>query len=273
MQFALSDKSRGGEYRAQGTFSHPLLYAEFLIFSLPITAFIFTQQQTNIRKYLLLFGIGIVVLALLLAKSRAGLGALVIVSICGLTLLSIKQILLNKRSFIRFFLPAGIFLITIALLVAVGPMLWDAISGTRLEHKSTQARLYFLQRGLSLISLEPALGYGGAKEVITKMGVFTTVDNYYLAIALEAGIPALILFLLTYVYFISIGVRLFFTQENEKAHLALALTLSLIAFAVFKAILSVPYNHTFIILTFALMFMLRDICLSPEVLPTRITTI
>ena len=265
IKFALSDKERGGTYRAQGTFIHPLLYAEFLLFSLPVIGYVFSQQKSYFRKFLLLCVVGVVVVALLLARSRAGVAALVVVVLCALVFLSLKQLFLNKRSFTRFFLPLASLLFVVSLLVAVGPYIWDAIHGSRLEYKSTLARLYFLKRGISLVSLEPVLGYGGAREAIAKLGVYNTVDNYYLSLALEAGIPALILFLLIYAYFVALGIRLFFIQQKEKAYLALALTLSLLGFAVFNMILSVPFNHPFMFLAFALIFVLQDICLSSEI--------
>lgn len=205
-QRALSiERIRDGFFRAQATFEHPILLAEFSAMAVcfSVAALLWPQK---IRNFRVLGAVTLIasILAALLSGSRtalvstfAGGGVILLLRIFTPT-----QLLNTGQQFFRklMFITAVIAIVAISV-----PVVEIIASGkTASESSSTKGRAYMLEQGLLAIEKSPLLGTGpGTAEALagirTGSGV-TTLDNYFLAVAIESGIPALILLLACLVY-------------------------------------------------------------------------
>mgnify|MGYP005849889227 CR=1 FL=1 len=242
---AAQEKIRG-TYRAQSTFSHPLLFGEFLVLAVPLTIFAAVHDPNRLVRltsWLLLPAMG---LALFRSGSRAAMltmaGTVAILFIATLFRAPLTR-RSNPATWLGIVALPAIFLgIAVGVIAAL-----DIVTGRSLqEMQSSSARLFMWQRGLFLIENSPFIGYGvyRAAEVLgfTGRGGVLTVDSYYLTLLLESGWPSLILFLMFAVSILSVCGKLAIFDRSETGGLAVAIAASLTGVLTMRAILSTPYN-------------------------------
>ncbi|MCP5277275.1 MAG: O-antigen ligase family protein [Thiobacillus sp.] len=238
-------KFRGGIYRSQSAFDHPLTFSEFIVTILPwaIASFLVLRK----KRWFIAMIIALAGGALVFTNSRSSLAASMIV----LALLLFIAVLRNAKSGGRNPWPmiGAIFLFPLAIFTAVlfsGPMQEILKGRTNVEYGSSLARIQMLDQGLPLVAKEPLLGYGpglGARTLgFANTYDIITLDNYYLAAALESGVPYLIILIsLALAAFIK-SLRLIGDQDPKRAWLYASIGTGLVAFWSVKAVLGTPHN-------------------------------
>ncbi|PTB20215.1 hypothetical protein C9I57_14135 [Trinickia symbiotica] len=199
LQFALSDKIRG-TYRVQSTFIHPLAFASFLVMMLPLAIFRVSMAKAAPARMLYLGISALIVANIFLTKSRAA----EILSI-GIVLLYWTRYgigLMKDRRYAKHAIGiANLGLVCIALAVAV-PAAQQLIAGKSQDERSSSAgRLIQLEKGGRAVVEHPILGVG-PRMAGPYVGIYDgddssppTVDNWYLTVAVESGIIALLSFI------------------------------------------------------------------------------
>jgi hypothetical protein len=259
---------RGDFFRAQGTFEHPLVLAEF------------AAMVASIGLAMFLYGGGgrkLIGLLTLLSASAAGYmsGSRVAFIAMGAGLLIVGLFWLchagkarssKMHSLRKLFV---MFSLIIAAMAAMPALVLIAEGESLSENGSTQARLIMLDRGMPSIVENPfigiGVGYAGSVAGIKGGSGVGTLDNHLLAITIESGIPSLFLFLALLIYPVWRAlVRLTEGVGAEGALLAGGAG-ALVAFSIVRTVLSIPYNQSFAFLISGMMLMASTIILPRSV--------
>lgn len=250
-QVALSiERIRDGVFRAQSTFEHPLLLAEFSAMAVCFGMAAMLWQHNN-PSFRVLGGITLAtaLVAALLTGSRS---ALVNVAVGGglvflLRLFTPKQRVLGASQFLRKFSIMIVLLIAVAVALPTIALLVEGKS--RLEATSTEARVQMLKLGLPSIQKYPLLGTGPGSAgtvagIRTGAGV-TTLDNYFLAIAIESGVPALLLLLACLLYPVWVIFNRLMSGNQDSVQLFAAILACMVVTTLTHMVLWMPYNMFF----------------------------
>ena len=245
-----TSRIRDGAFRVQATFEHPLLLSEYsaLVACFAAAMAIWPRQSRFDRLLGILALLGSVLCAYLsLSRSAVvafavGLGLVLLLRIFArfnagaAVALSIKRVLI-----ILFAVGALVLAVPVVNLLAQGNTKGDA--------RSSEARVLMLKIGLPAVAADPFFGKGpgsGAAVAGIRTGDnLTTLDNYLLAIALESGVPALLLFLATLLWPVW---RIFLTVTAGAGQRGAFLTGAaggLLAIVVVRTILWMPFNMSF----------------------------
>lgn len=262
-QWATSERIRGGMYRVQATFDNPLLLVDYLTFAFPIAVFIWLKSDRSLYRLFGLLTTILIAVAMLKTGSRSAIVVLSAEVICLISLFSLRKIKTRKHSLMPYltliFLVASIGIATLAV-----PYLSEIVVGRNAnEIGSSTMRMTMVERSMHVIEKQPILGYGinhGAETLGIKMGsqfnYIYILDNYYLTILLESGLPALVLFLALVILFVLRGLRMGIERVNDTGVLSIFLTVSLIGFLIVKIISSQTRVFSLMYLGFALLLVL-----------------
>jgi O-antigen ligase len=125
------------------------------------------------------------------------------------------------------------------------------------EALSSTYRIKQLQIGVPLLFNKPIVGYG-VGEAIEVAGIYgKSIDNYYLLLALESGLPSLVFFLYLLYLIIKNGFTIYKKSDNDLGNLGGVLTVSIIGFAVFMSVLSLKQVFPIVFLTFSMILCIR----------------
>jgi hypothetical protein len=258
------DKSRAGAYRVMSTFTHPLTFGEYLALSLPLAVYLVIFAKERWRRLLSLIALPAIMAGLYVAHTRAPLlaAAVAALGLAGfLGVLAMRQ----KRSFavsaVGFFAMVAFAFAVVAL---VGVAIDLAAGRNAEEAASSFSRIIMLQRGGALVLEQPLVGYGPGLAAVT-MGFLPgfntlTIDNYYLSVAMESGLPGLALFVGLLGYPISRGLITSVRSSWKEGARMAVIALALLGYAVVKSVLSLTSNLDVIFLLIALLV----ISLEPE---------
>lgn len=192
----IAAKVRGGQFRAQGAFDHPLLLAEFLAVNLPFALVLMLQRG---RRLLGLGAVAVLLTGLYLSHSRVA----VVAGVLAVSAMALAMIVRGAQQGRRNPWPLVISLFLVPLVVLGGVLATQLVASvaagtSQMEANSTSVRLQMLYGGLKLIELQPLFGYGPgtAGFVLNFQNTFgvMTLDNYLLAVTLDGGIPALAIY-------------------------------------------------------------------------------
>lgn len=249
----LSDKFRSGKYRVQAGFEHPLVLAEFLVMAIPCAIYIMVTSRRLVIRAALLGAIAGFCLVAYKTDSRAAQAMIVLTLFLAVLLFAYRSFRVTRSilgAVVGLLIPAV--LLTIPLLISLITGLIEGAGATVIG--STSARLCMLQRGIPLVLDNPIFGFGigqGGQELgCVVIGGLHSVDNHYISLALDSGLPALLAYVFIMAWF---GWRLFLMVRDPKTEdgaLAICLLLVLIGFCGMQAILSITTNTW---LLFALM--------------------
>ncbi len=258
LQNAVMDKVRAGKYRAQSTFSHPLLLAEFMMFALPLSLYVAAGKGFWMRS-LGVAGLFLCLAGAVVTGSRSTLIALPPMMLLAVVVLATRQRLADGRTsalgiFILFCTLVGLF--GFAVLFTFDFVSPELVTGrSALEVSSTTTRLQMLQQGVPLILERPLLGYGPGLSAYlagVKSSLGLTIDSYYLSLALDSGLVCLIIFVLLTA---GVAIKGFVSATRDSSSLGLLkgmMGVSLIGMLIIKSILSTPHNAPLIFLCIAL---------------------
>jgi O-antigen ligase len=180
-----------------GIYANPNELALAIVLSLPFCLAFFLMARGVFRKTVWATSMVVMLVALLLTASRAGFITLVVVALVCMWHFAIK----GRRLYL---IVAGS-VVFMLLLIAAGGTLEKrllAISGDELNtpleqgaYGSFEERRYLIMKSLDGIKNNPAFGIG-MHNFMTYSGIWKDVHVAYLQIAVEGGIPILVLYIL-----------------------------------------------------------------------------
>ena len=207
---ALEAKIRDS-YRVQATFEHPLVLAEYFVFVIPLALVMAVNSRSLF--YRILGSAAVILDGLALWKTGSRTGIVVLIGL-GFLAAAWKFWLVLKRS--KDYKVVGLLFAFLPVLLAIAALgflvINHLIQGRSSEEaSSTVTRIVQLDLGIPLIFKHPLLGYGPGTGAIlldirNESGL-PTIDNYYLSIALESGLPALVFFTFAFGYIILLSLQ------------------------------------------------------------------
>lgn len=237
------EKVRGGSYRVQATFEHPLVFAQFLVAALPLAGYAAFWERSKFWRLVAIAFIPIGLFALYKTGSRAGVacfaGTLAFLGLFGWVKL------VRSRGYgkaVAFAAVPGVFL----GLTAVALLVEELASGrNRVEQSSSSVRLKMLQLGVRALQDSPVLGFGQA-SAISKAGILDpatgagTLDSLLLSTAIDAGYVGLGLFLLFVLLVVVKGTLAALRLRGEESARQIFLVSAVVA--VFGAFITLSIN-------------------------------
>ena len=178
-----------------GIYSNPNDLAFSVVLTLPFCLAFVLSSKNTIAKLMWVGGMLIMALALFMTASRGGFVTLLVAGTVILWHFGVK----GKRIFL---IVASGLVVILMLAVAGGPLMTRFSFGGNAEtqqaaqaNDSYEQRKYLIQRAIYGIEHYPLLGLG-PRNFAEYSGVWRDVHVTYLQIAVEGGIPSLILYLL-----------------------------------------------------------------------------
>jgi len=238
---AIEEKVRDS-YRVQVAFMHPLVLAEYLTIIIPIAGmFLLDKYSKFTRSYAFFVFIG-GFYVLYSTGSRSGVVVLIMQFLCFFFFyLMLKS--QNEISVKKIITGGSLFCISIFIGVFYGK---DYIIGKgSAEVMSTAARVLQLLNGIEAVYKKPIMGYGQgfSAEYIGVENISTgqlTVDNYYLNLVVESGVPAVVLFVVMILVFLRYALYINIINSLFDRMASICIFSLLMGFTVFSFILS---NH------------------------------
>lgn len=202
LRVAQASKIRDGVFRAQGPHTHPLSLGEFLAIAAPIAFGSALSARKPSAKLAWTACLLLIVGGALATSSRGAFLAIAVSMSAAGVIFAIRFL---KRAASRRFRPAAGLVMALALIAspAIIVAAEGVVSGRGGESasRSSQGRIDQIEQALPKIMKRPIGGYGPgrAARVLGFWGLTLTIDNYYLSLALDLGLPgpaafALILF-------------------------------------------------------------------------------
>lgn len=247
---ASSIRRATGMYRVKSTSTTPLGLAEFLALAAPFALHLMVGRYNLFIRAIGAASVLLFTYVIKLTDARLGMAGLFVGGLTYLLGWSVARWLKEKGSLIKaaivFAYPA-FFCMAVAATFFVGK-LRKSIWGTGATKASNNARQAQIDRGIPIV-LEQPWGHGpgqGGRALGYYSFSFLTIDNYYLAIALEYGIIGFILYYGMILLAIWNGGKYYALhsdlRDREQA-LLLPITASLCTFFVIKAVFSNQDNH------------------------------
>jgi hypothetical protein len=250
-EMMMLSRIRDGSLRAQGSFEHPLAMAEYAVvfFSFSLAAVLFDKGKS--KKFICFFGFLCAIFCALASGSRSSVIALMLSAACIFSFFAIQARGFNRSSYEAMAIKLSLFAVFLIAVVALIPILMILAEGrTAAESMSSEARISMYFNGLKAIAESPILGSGVGESVymagLEGSGGVLTIDNYFLVIAIDSGVPALIMFLLIAIIPILLGLNLIVRFGDIDKSFVAACVASLVALLVFRSIMSIPYNLYFV---------------------------
>ena len=193
----MSEKIRAGGFRAQSTFDHPIVFAQFVAALVPIAVFSMLFERSKFWRVLAFLSLPIALVAIAKSGSRAGIVSVML----GFGLMGF---IFWLRALIHGYITRIVAIFSLPVLIGaigLGYMIFQELAAGRGQHEasSTGVRMLMIRTGIDALGDSPIWGFGQGLA-ITKAGVINTnglatIDNYFLSIALDSGYVGLALFL------------------------------------------------------------------------------
>lgn len=247
---------RDGVFRAQATFEHPLMLAEFAAI---VAAFSFGKVLNGRSAWERLYGFVVFLAssaAAMLSGSRIAFVSLaaVVVAVSLATMVRAR----GPRKITTAIATRLFVLLSIAALAAMAvPLLQNLLLGrTATEASSSSARVQMLKDGIPAMLDAPFFGKGFGRATL-EAGVFgsggiLTLDNYFLNVGIDAGVPALLIFISLFMLPAWMAFKRITEEEGPEQPFLIAGMAALIGLLAVRMILSIPYNLVFVFVIAAL---------------------
>jgi hypothetical protein len=254
LQNVQEQKIRDGIFRAQASHTHPLSLGEHMALAAPFALAFWLSARGKRARWLWGAGLALILLGAIATNARgAGLG--MAASIIAMTAILTVRFLKSRRAY-RFRPVAGL-VAAIALLSAplAGAGVYAVVSGKGglSASNSTQARFDQVEQAWPKIVKRPILGHGPgrANRVLGFWGTGLTIDNFYLSLALDYGLPGPFAFLAMLAAFGIGGARRAATSPAAIRLFYLACLASAAAIAISRTVSSLTGNLTIIFVLIA----------------------
>lgn len=250
-EIAAQIKMRDGNYRVQSTFEHPLALSQYLIVVIPLLLVMASNKLW--RSMALVIFLPLFLMAAYLTYARSVFVCLFIaVILVILSRIKFKYLTSMSLSTKQVYFAMHKFTVFMGFVVLVGGIIFLSSGGSDTQQSSTATRLVQLNNGIMGIKENPILGHGigNAKKVIIGIGDTVsgsetvwneTIDSYYLAGALDSGLPALLVYISIFVIAVRATYRISLNNSVTKSarELALAISASIAAGAASMSVLSI----------------------------------
>lgn len=246
LEETLREKVRDNRFRIQGTFSHPLLFAEFLSMIAPIAVFFAFQSRRFVLSTLGLITLALMIPAIYLTGSRAGAIAAGAAIVALVAFWIIREIRGARKKLLFWILLFSLPCVLILATFIADTVIEYATGRSQREVNSAYARIDMWARGLTLVGDRPLFGYG-IRQAAHELGYvgargILTIDSYPLSLLLESGWPGLFLLVLFFVVLVASSVAAATDGNTPSAALVAALAAGIIGFLTTKLVLSTPHN-------------------------------
>lgn len=248
----IRQKFRDGRYRAQGTFEHPMVLAEFMGMMVPLAGAVFVTTATRWMRWVAAAFVPLAVLVIGASGSRSGFTVLMAGALLGgiLWLMPRRQVNQGGAQKGVLLLAMIVLLLPVFLLVAYVALqeVMTLMAGrTASEASSSMARVMMMERGIPLVLDQPVFGYGGGLGAV-KLGFFDgtrfNIDNYWLGLSLDAGVPGLLLAGAFWLGAIFYGLVLYYRYPDRHGTLAGLISVALAVLLICKSVLSITSGFT-----------------------------
>lgn len=257
---------RNGLYRASSIYAVPLSFGELAAITAPIGAYFLFHAST--LKWRLLGGVTILatVIALVCAGARGGFVAFIVTMPIMLFLWTVRYSKVNPGSLVSALMGA-IFLTGVA--AAIGLVIFSGrlsaiVFGGGDAVSSTDARFVQWQMALPHIISNPVTGHGAGTSgdvvgYFNPGGTIPSVDSYIISLLVEVGIPGFLFFAGMIVIGVLVGVRLYIGSADPRSAIGAPIACSILAFGVYRLVLSQRENHFLFFLVIAFVFVLSKL--------------
>lgn len=198
-----AEKIREGAYRAQSTFDHPIVFAQFVAALIPVSIYGMLREKSFFWRILAFASLPIALLSILKSGSRAGIVSVMVA-------FGLVAVVMWLRALVHGRLTKIVAFVSLPALLGglgVGYLLLKELAAGRGQHEvsSSEVRILMLRNGISSLTDNPIFGFGQG-QAITKAGIFNskglaTIDNYFLSIAIDSGYIGLALFIILLLVF------------------------------------------------------------------------
>jgi len=245
LRLAQSQKIRDGVFRAQASHTHPLSLGEFLSMTAPLALAFCLSARTRLVRFAWAGGLILVIAGALATNSRGAMMAIAVaMAVSGLILF---YRFLQTAAADRYRPLAG--LITAGVLAAsplIGLAAHGVITGSAGAQaaKSSQSRVEQIEMAWPKIMKRPVGGYGTGRSarILGYFGRALTIDNYYLTLAIDMGLPGPIVFFGLIAAFGVVSLKRSRDGPLDDRLIYVGLAASAAAFAVSRTIISQTGN-------------------------------
>ncbi|MFG6487510.1 O-antigen ligase family protein [Roseateles sp. BYS78W] len=240
---------RDGVFRAQATFEHPLMLAEF---AAVVAAFSFGLALNGRLALVRLAGFAVFLAscaAALLSGSRIAFVSLAVV-VAAVTLATVVRARGTRKITTAIATRLFVMLSMAAFAAMAVPLLQNLLLGrTATEASSSSARVQMLKDGIPAMLDSPFFGKGFGRAAL-EAGVYgsggiLTLDNYLLNVGIDAGVPALLIFIAIFILPAWMAFKRITEEEGPEQPFLIAGMAALIGLLAVRLILSIPYNLVF----------------------------
>lgn len=249
---------RDSTYRVCAVFPHPLALANYCTTVIPLVVW-YAAIHHGLRRwvgYCICVGL---LITLYISTSRGGLVVLSFMAGGFLTTTYLprwaKRVGVISRGLKKFISCILVFFI-VAMVGYTGTKL--TIGRTEKEAGSTNIRVLQMELALPLVVKRPLTGYGPG-EAGAVLGLRSrAVDNYYLSLPLESGLPEVAFFIMLLLYFLNYSWKLQRSQAKTTSTLATAIFWSIVGNALFLTVLSLEQLMPIMFLLFGMLLALNS---------------
>jgi hypothetical protein len=237
-------------YRVQSVFSGSIQLAEFIAYLLPFVIHYAVIAETLRTKILAIVTIPFLFYIAYLTNSRSGMVGFFVSAMLYPLLWAALKWRRDRSSLVAPLVVLGYPAIAALALLAVTFVghLRALLFGSGLQKDSTLARVDQYHKGWPMVFSHP-LGHGIARAGETLQwytpGGRMTIDTYYLGVALEEGLPGLVVFYGTFLFAIFLACRELLTGANndKQTSFLMPIAIALINFVVIKGVFYQIDNH------------------------------
>jgi hypothetical protein len=251
----LEGKSREERYRTMGFFDNPLKLAGLLCLFLPLAMFLSVHATSLMTRLFATMSVAMALPTALFTGSRAAIGATVAIFSWYLY----RTISRNMSRIGRRALFSASFVLVAIVIYIIASGLIEAILFGEEYQRSTEARWTQFITVPLYVAEYPVFGRGYARNIAEIVGMYT-LDSFYLRIALEGGIVALIAFIL-YLFRASRLLSPISRVDivNFDTSLAKALRVSIGTCAILMTIFSFAYLRMYVFVVVAVAIVLHSL--------------
>ncbi len=241
-----ADKIRGGAFRAQSTFDHPIVFAQYVAALLPLAVYGFLHESSKFWRLVAIVAMPVALLAVAKAGSRAGYGSILVA-------FGAMGVVLWSRAIAHGKVTKALAIVALPGLVGaigIGYLLVEelALGRGQVEMSSTAVRLAMLRNGIAALEDSPLWGFGHGLAVLKAgmvgAGGVLTIDNYLLTIALDSGYVGLALLALFLAVFAFRSLTFAVKEPGPDGLFVGACLASVLAIMAAFSVLSIPNNMT-----------------------------
>lgn len=185
---------RGGQFRVSSLTSHPIIFGQLCGALLPIVFLKFREARSAQMKTLFATIVALALVGVVLSTARSAIVCLF--ASCSVYFFLAGTSLIRSKVLVITLLALTIFLFY-GILTASDDVLRVLVGRTAEEAGSSEARLIMYDNTLEAVRQSPLFGFGpstAAQVAGLQSAKVRTIDNYFMSVVVDGGIPALIAF-------------------------------------------------------------------------------